>query len=456
MAAAIARSRSSGATGGTSTSGRSASHQPSTSRGVDLVEPERARHPRVDLEEERHVPDQRGHVVGVGAEREVAVAVGRAGRGEHERPAEALPQQLRHLREVVRHEVAAAVPERLARRVREEVGDVAQPVAEGAVDVRPLVQRVHLVHAHAARARRRAPRACPAARPARRWRAARSRRCAGRRGAARPRDGRAAGACATSGAGCHHPQAEASPGPPAALARPPRRARGRAAAAAGDGRRRRPATSSWRSGASTARGTSRSRRRSCSRRPPAGRDPEAECVVRMLVDHVRIRAAAQSLEREPQPLEALHELGTMLERHVRLEEREVFPLIEAAMPEDAAERLVEAAHPGRAPTRRHLDEVPQRGAGLAAGEERGEVAAGQLLGRRPQRLGRDGRRRPAARRSGRAGRRRSAAGRAAPAGRARGGRRRRAARRSRRRRRRPAGRARPPCLIGKAVASPAA
>jgi hypothetical protein len=27
---------------------------------------------------------------------------------------------------------------------------------------------------------------------------------------------------------------------------------------------------------------------------------------------------------------------------VRLEEREVFPLIEAAMPEDAAERLVEA------------------------------------------------------------------------------------------------------------------
>jgi hemerythrin-like domain-containing protein len=71
-------------------------------------------------------------------------------------------------------------------------------------------------------------------------------------------------------------------------------------------------------------------------------DPGTECVVRMLVDHVRIRAAAQRLEREPQPLEALHELGTMLERHVRLEEREVFPLIEAAMPEDAADRLVAA------------------------------------------------------------------------------------------------------------------
>jgi hemerythrin-like domain-containing protein len=71
-------------------------------------------------------------------------------------------------------------------------------------------------------------------------------------------------------------------------------------------------------------------------------DPGAECVVRMLVDHVRIRAAAQRLGREPQPLEALHELGMMLERHVRLEEREVFPLIEAAMPEDAADRLVAA------------------------------------------------------------------------------------------------------------------
>ena len=57
---------------------------------------------------------------------------------------------------------------------------------------------------------------------------------------------------------------------------------------------------------------------------------------------MRIRAAAQDLEREPQPLEVLHELGAMLNQHVRLEEREVFPLIESAMPEDAAERLVAA------------------------------------------------------------------------------------------------------------------
>ena len=72
-------------------------------------------------------------------------------------------------------------------------------------------------------------------------------------------------------------------------------------------------------------------------------DPDAECVARMLIDHARIRAAAARLEDDADPpVETLHELGTMLERHVRLEEREVFPLIEAALPEAAAERLVEA------------------------------------------------------------------------------------------------------------------
>jgi hemerythrin-like domain-containing protein len=72
-------------------------------------------------------------------------------------------------------------------------------------------------------------------------------------------------------------------------------------------------------------------------------DPDHECVVRMLMDHVRIRAMAGRLEEggDP-PVEALHELGTMLERHVRLEEREVFPLIENALPPEAAERLVDA------------------------------------------------------------------------------------------------------------------
>ena len=72
-------------------------------------------------------------------------------------------------------------------------------------------------------------------------------------------------------------------------------------------------------------------------------DPGDPCVVRMLVDHVRIRAAAAGLEREAEPApEALHALGSALEQHVRLEEREVFPLVEAALPEGAAEELVAA------------------------------------------------------------------------------------------------------------------
>ena len=71
-------------------------------------------------------------------------------------------------------------------------------------------------------------------------------------------------------------------------------------------------------------------------------DPSADCVARMLLDHVRIRAAAGHLERDREPaLETLHELGSMLERHVRLEEREVFPLIEDTLPPGAAEELVE-------------------------------------------------------------------------------------------------------------------
>ena len=71
-------------------------------------------------------------------------------------------------------------------------------------------------------------------------------------------------------------------------------------------------------------------------------DPADGRVVQMLVEHVRIRAAAAALTHDELDLDALHALGTALERHVRLEEREVFPLIEETLPEEAAERLVEA------------------------------------------------------------------------------------------------------------------
>ena len=70
-------------------------------------------------------------------------------------------------------------------------------------------------------------------------------------------------------------------------------------------------------------------------------DPDVPCVVRMLLDHARIRAQAARLGPDA-PVEALRALGTALEQHVRLEEREVFPLIEEALPAEAAEALVTA------------------------------------------------------------------------------------------------------------------
>lgn len=56
-------------------------------------------------------------------------------------------------------------------------------------------------------------------------------------------------------------------------------------------------------------------------------------IARMLVDHVRLRAAGRSGEID------LAATGALLDAHVRLEEREIFPWIEAAMPEPALDAL---------------------------------------------------------------------------------------------------------------------
>jgi hypothetical protein len=62
-------------------------------------------------------------------------------------------------------------------------------------------------------------------------------------------------------------------------------------------------------------------------------DPYHPLVARVLCDHVAIRSRADVLARDGiSPVAALHELGVRLAEHVRLEERELFPLIEGAMP----------------------------------------------------------------------------------------------------------------------------
>jgi hemerythrin-like domain-containing protein len=70
-------------------------------------------------------------------------------------------------------------------------------------------------------------------------------------------------------------------------------------------------------------------------------DPRDEAVVRVLTDHVVIRARASALEAAGEPaLAQIHELGALLAAHVRHEERVLFPLIEEALPPERLETLV--------------------------------------------------------------------------------------------------------------------
>ena len=74
-------------------------------------------------------------------------------------------------------------------------------------------------------------------------------------------------------------------------------------------------------------------------------DPGHPLVVRVLVDHVTIRQRARAIERRaPERIDAagLQDLGMLLASHVRLEERELFPLIEAALPAAALAEVADA------------------------------------------------------------------------------------------------------------------
>ena len=76
-------------------------------------------------------------------------------------------------------------------------------------------------------------------------------------------------------------------------------------------------------------------------------DPDHPAVLQMLIDHMLIRRDASRFT-DRLPLELLHDLGARLSSHVELEEREVFPLVEATLPErelvELGERIRNAAH----------------------------------------------------------------------------------------------------------------
>lgn len=68
-------------------------------------------------------------------------------------------------------------------------------------------------------------------------------------------------------------------------------------------------------------------------------DPDVPVVARILTDHVRIRRLAMEIASGTPDPDLLRTLGELLEQHTRREERELFPLIEQAVPERELARL---------------------------------------------------------------------------------------------------------------------
>jgi hypothetical protein len=77
-------------------------------------------------------------------------------------------------------------------------------------------------------------------------------------------------------------------------------------------------------------------------------DPHQPLVAWVLCDHAEIRNRADAIAAEAStPTEVLNALGIRLAQHVRLEERELFPLIEDALPRERLRELaaeLEQAH----------------------------------------------------------------------------------------------------------------
>jgi hypothetical protein len=72
-------------------------------------------------------------------------------------------------------------------------------------------------------------------------------------------------------------------------------------------------------------------------------DPGDPVIARVLVDHVLIRSDAAALAGGGVvALNVLHRLGKRLAEHVRCEERELFPAVEAALPPEELDALARA------------------------------------------------------------------------------------------------------------------
>ena len=82
-----------------------------------------------------------------------------------------------------------------------------------------------------------------------------------------------------------------------------------------------------------------------------GADPADEAIVKVLTDHVWIRAQVQSLrEAGEAPVEEVRELGLRLDEHVRHEERVLFPAMERALSAEQLTGLARAVEAAGTPT----------------------------------------------------------------------------------------------------------
>jgi iron-sulfur cluster repair protein YtfE (RIC family) len=74
-----------------------------------------------------------------------------------------------------------------------------------------------------------------------------------------------------------------------------------------------------------------------------GGDLGAEPIQEMVADHARLRGLVMTLIEEDRSgdvsTDTLRKIGERLEAHIRLEERRVFPLVEAALPEEGLEQV---------------------------------------------------------------------------------------------------------------------
>lgn len=67
-------------------------------------------------------------------------------------------------------------------------------------------------------------------------------------------------------------------------------------------------------------------------------------IVEMLLEHVSIRSGMNRLLKNELNIEEMHELGNLLEKHIRKEERIIFPMIEKALPEEKLKEIETYLH----------------------------------------------------------------------------------------------------------------